>query len=93
MGQIRGLNGIYFLLTYFYIYVIMNCNKKYILYGGEQMEDLKELLHYGKIVYDRIFEKDNVRVRIIKYNGVLYYTEKNPKYERVMNLEVILDCS
>lgn len=51
------------------------------------MEDLKELLHYGKIVYDRIFEKDNVRVRIIKYNDVLYYTEKNPKYERVMNLE------
>lgn len=51
------------------------------------MEDLKELLHYGNIIYDRIFEKDNVRVRIIKYNDVLYYTEKNPKYERVMNLE------
>lgn len=57
------------------------------------MEDLKILLHYGNILYDRIFEKDNVRIRIIKWNNVLYYTEQNPKYETVFNLELMAKCN
>lgn len=57
------------------------------------MEDLKILLHYGNILYDRIFEKDNSRVRIIKWNDTLYYTEQNPKQVTVLNLEFLSKCN
>ena len=57
------------------------------------MITLKTLLRYGNIIYDTEFEKDNVRIRIIKYKGILYYTEQNPKWERVMDLEKLKSCS
>lgn len=74
MGQIRGLNGIYFLLTYFHIYVIMNCNKKHILYGGEQM-DLDDVINFDKapaIYWSNKLKCDYLQRQILVHS-ILYY--------------------
>lgn len=56
------------------------------------MVQLKELLHYGHIMYDKEFKKDNTRIRIIKLTDTLYYTEESNEKELVINLNLMSKC-
>lgn len=61
--------------------------------GIEIVANLKELLRYGEILYEREFYLENARIRIIKYDNTLFYTEQTTIREIVISLDILKKCT